>query len=267
MQEIGSAVLKTWHNIIGPKLQEVNISPTKSFDKDRDGDNMFPGDMVGIDGDIVIVHGMEHSIIGLGGDHSENELIQVIKGYIDKTSSNGHEWVTESGLQRDFGIESKVTPLGDMKAFYESRGKQLDRETVQKGGLLGKLKAVGKLLSAEVGDNIDLIKSTTYAQNPEIFKIMDTARKKIEGTSNKFLRFQELKNIAEMPQPLDMEIGLVNTSNGNLDKLNIVIDRSYEQARLTREHLQQLHNKQEIRKSITMHVLCGDLHRSQVIYF
>lgn len=227
----------------------------------------MPGDLVTIDSDIVVVHGIQHSFTGLGGDHSKSKLVQVVKQYIGKTSSNGHEWVTESGIERDFGIESVVTPLGDTKAFYDAKGKQLDVDGVKKGGLIGKLKAVGKLLSAEVSDNIDMVKSTTYAQNPEMLNIVDGARKQIAGSPDNFLRFQELRDMAEMPQPLDMEIGLVNASNGNLDKLNVVIDRSYEQARLTREHLQQLHDKQEIKKPITIHVLCGELHRSQVTHF
>lgn len=130
-----------------------------------------------------------------------------------------------------------------------------------------RLQGVGNLFKGAIEETVDMLDTVTYAKNDYIQKTIATATNKLKEDPRYFLRYKKLTDIATLPQPLDMEIGLVNSSRGDLQRPNVIIDRSYYQAKQVETLINGIHANQETQTPITVHILCGDAHRRQVTYF
>jgi hypothetical protein len=266
--KLPGAVLKVWHKKIRATAMKVAAAPLKNFEMNREGQRILPSDMVAIDGDLVFIHGIRHSVLGTGKGHESEELVDIVRDYVDGTVSEGHDWVVEEGLEKDFGIEGRVTPLQDMKEFFGLLGQQMHLQEEKSKNFFKKLRLCGRLITATATGFTKVGDAITYKQNRELNGLTFNAAIGLKKDPRYHIKSIELGDTLQLPQPLDMEVGLAMATNGgDLEKPNILIDRSYLQAQLVRERLKVLHAQQGEKKPATVHLLCGDLHRKQVGYF
>lgn len=120
MSTLSKAILATWHKNRLLQITGEASSPLENFEKDGADNVILPGDKIAIGNDTVIVHGIQHSFWGAGKNHANEDLVQYVRGYVQKTTQNGDVWAAEEGMNKDFGI-TVTKPLSDIEEFMPEK--------------------------------------------------------------------------------------------------------------------------------------------------
>lgn len=252
------ALSKTWHDSVRDEIKAMAETKVGTFD------NFLPCEIVPVGEDFIMIHGIIHGFIGKGNDHRNNRLVEIVRNYVDRTVRRGDFWFVEEGLEKDFGIADQVQSLKDSERYFEG---MVDVDEAVKQGFLKGAVILLNLVKNTALNYLDIYSSATYSQDHEITEMIGAAMDELKTDHRAFLKFVELVNRAKMPEPMDMEVGLVMASKGDLKKLNMLIDRSEYQAKNARKLLSELRDKNDVKRPIVAHIFCGHLHVSQVAYF
>jgi len=263
LKHLAQGILTVMHREQIPAIRYELNSPLENFETDKDGDIILPGDKISFGTDTIIIHGIRHSVLGYGIMPQNKKLTEYVRKYVAKTSEKGELWITEEGLDQDFGIKS------DRSLTYIDQyiDKKMEGKDFEKMNLKQKIKEAGSLIKGQAKDLFDVLNTLTYNRDDFIKKVILETEKKLKTDPRYLLKYLKLVDLASLPQPLDMEIGIVLASKGNLRKPNFVIDRSNHQAREIEDYLKSMHFLQKKRTPVTAHVLCGDIHRTQISFF
>lgn len=104
----------------------------------------------------------------------------------------------------------------------------------------------------------------TFLRNRELSKKIGTAfiKDKFSKKAGQAILGVEAAQMAELPQPLDMEAKLVLV-NGDGDDFNIEVDRSYIIAAIVRSMV----GEGEYGQNVDLGIVCSYTHETQIAYF
>lgn len=255
---LGKVLAKGWHGIIRERVRAKEREPLSDLNQS------LPTEIVPLGNDFVMIHGVVHSVLGNGSGHINNTLAEIVRRYVISTSQRGDHWFVEDGLEKDFGVVSKVKKLGDSEKYYEA---MLDAVDTSQLNLIGRIGAFMDLSKKSIANYVDMASGVTFYSDEELKSVYSRVIGRIPDDHRALLRLVELIEMMKLPEPLDMEIGLLMAGESDIRGQNIIVDRSVYQARGLLEQLNEIRRfGGDDMRPIVAHLLCGGMHVTQVAY-
>ncbi|OGH07223.1 MAG: hypothetical protein A2W22_06215 [Candidatus Levybacteria bacterium RBG_16_35_11] len=252
------SILSEWHTRISPGIQQELSKP---IGNNKDGDSKpvtLKTDKLFLSDTNLQLLGVIH---GLGIKKTKSSYGELIRNYVAEAARNGFAWFIEEGI-KDFDVPA--TSLTDMCEYVETYLGPL-LQSIKGPKILGIVKVM-KIIKDEfvnAAESSDLSKEAAHAIAQAHGKL------RILRNLGYALQMQNIFDIAKLPEPLSMEIGLALLADKKgVGARHLGIERSMIQARQLRELVLMLREQrsQEPGENINVGFICGDFHRSEVKY-